>query len=295
MKSDQRLADAAAALVASRVKKAKKQIRAAAKGDVDGVHDLRVAVRKLRAAISVLRETILGTNALEREDRALRDLFAALGDARDDDVMLERITTMAKRRRLSAKTIAKLTSDLAAEQKHARKRVRRLIEKHPPKKLFARIAKKIHAHGAKPVVLAGGVDVPPMLVRHFLASVLFARWERVIAYETTLPAPYPTLHRLRVAIKKLRYAVDFFAGALDGAAKLDQPLQLAQDILGDLHDHDVARNYVLAHGGNEDVIAEEHKDAAKLFQRFEAAWDAISGAGFAAQLARSIGAAYQHH
>ena len=53
-----------------------------------------------------------------------------------------------------------------------------------------------------------------VLVRHFAASVLLRRYESVLAYEVVVPAPVDVLHRLRVAIKKLRYAVDFFADVL---------------------------------------------------------------------------------
>ncbi len=56
--------------------------------DVDAVHDMRVATRRLRAALSVF-QPIFPPRLFERFERKISYLTDALGEARDTDVFLE--------------------------------------------------------------------------------------------------------------------------------------------------------------------------------------------------------------
>jgi CHAD domain-containing protein len=159
-------------------------------------------------------------------------------------------------------------------------------------RLYSKIGRRVAQATAKARPRS---DEHRILVRHFAASVLVRRFETVLAYEVVVPATVDVLHRLRVAIKKLRYAIDFFGGALGKlAARLDQPLQTAQDQLGELHDHHVGRALVA-------VVEQKDKakralallrdvedgEAEQLLAVFMRTWQLLSRGRFAALLAQA--------
>jgi CHAD domain-containing protein len=292
MRGDQPLAEAGVALLGDRLKKASKLVKRAAKGDADGVHDLRIAIRKIRAALSVLEETLLDRGALRKDDKKLARLFSALGDVRDHDVLVDRVKRITKQHRLGKKGVAGVRAELDGRGRRATKHLRRVMHAEDPVRLFAKIGR----HVARTTAKSGPRgDDHRVLVRHFASSVLVVRYEAVLAYEVVLPASIEVLHRLRVAIKKLRYAIDFFGGALGKRAPgLDQPLQTAQDQLGELHDHHVGRALVAGverNGKPKRALANlrdvEDGEAEQLLAVFARSWQTLARGRFATLLARS--------
>jgi len=297
MRGDEPLGGAGLALLVERLKKAAKKVKPASRGDADGVHDLRVAIRKIRAAISVLRETILGKEALRKEDKQLSRLFSALGDVRDHDVLVDRVKRSAKRQRLDEKATAALRDDLEDRGRRAAKKLGAVMRADDPRRLLQKVGRR----AAQAIGKAGPHgDDHRVLVRHFAASVLVRRYETVLAFEVVMPAPIDVLHRLRVAIKKLRYAVDFFCDALGGdAPQLDRTLQKAQDQLGDLHDHHVASEAVAKVEGKRAAKGKEasalrklrHADdaeAKRLLAAFTRTWNIVAHGAFPKALARAL-------
>jgi CHAD domain-containing protein len=297
MHAEQPLGEAAAVLVAERVKKASKKVAEAKKGDVDGVHDLRVAIRKIRAVLSVLREATSEADSLRKADKRLSRLFSALGDVRDHDVMVARVTDLAKRRKLQGKGLDVLIEELEARRKQARKSLRACMKDDDPDDLLDVVGRCVARLAAK--MAPDDEDDHRALVRHFASSVILRRFETVLAFELELPASVDVLHRLRVAIKKLRYAVDFFSEALGEtkAEAIDGPLQSAQDQLGDLHDHHVARALVTeierrygSKRGLGELRDADDAEAARLLEEFEHSWKVLSGGAFTSLLAGAVGA-----
>jgi CHAD domain-containing protein len=297
MRGEEPLAEAGLVLLGERLQKAAKEVKPAAKGDPDGVHDLRVAIRKIRAAVSVLEETILDEGALEKEDEKLSRLFSALGGVRDHDVLALGVKRNAKREKLDKKGTARLRDQLDDQGKRASKKLRALMRAEDPRRLLKKVRRKAKRAFAK----AGPHgDDHRVLVRHFAPSVLLRRYEMVLAFEAIMPASVDELHRLRVAVKKLRYAVDFFGEALGrDAGHLDKSLQTAQDQLGDLHDHHVACEAVAKVEGKRPPKAKEKKalatlrraDAAemkRLRATFTHTWKTIAHGAVATSLAHAI-------
>src|SRR5688572_7821543 len=79
---------ALAAVIAKRHQALRSHLRPAREGDVEGVHQARVASRRLRETIPVLG-TGLDDVRLKPVRRRLRDLTRALGPVRELDVALE--------------------------------------------------------------------------------------------------------------------------------------------------------------------------------------------------------------
>src|SRR5690242_14165101 len=76
-------------------KRREKRLRRAEKGDPDGVHGARTAVRRLRIALDVLSIVAPEISELKRFDDRLRTLGKALGKVRDDDVLLDHVRRRA--------------------------------------------------------------------------------------------------------------------------------------------------------------------------------------------------------
>ncbi|HEY3329564.1 MAG TPA: CHAD domain-containing protein [Capsulimonadaceae bacterium] len=57
-------------------------------GDIEAVHDLRVATRRLRAVVSVIAPAFEG-KPLRRFEKTVSDMTDHLGEARDTDVFIE--------------------------------------------------------------------------------------------------------------------------------------------------------------------------------------------------------------
>src|SRR3982751_2655766 len=64
--------------------------------DIEGVHDMRVATRRLRAALEVF-EDCFPADAFKPALAEVKELADALGDRRDPDVALEAIESIAQK------------------------------------------------------------------------------------------------------------------------------------------------------------------------------------------------------
>jgi CHAD domain-containing protein len=119
--AETRFADAAAAAVETRTR----EVFAHAAGTMDaaGVHDTRVATRRLRAALEVFAACF----PRKRHKKLLREvkqLAAALGERRDADVAIERLGDLAAELpEGEASAIEGLVEELRGEQSAGRERV----------------------------------------------------------------------------------------------------------------------------------------------------------------------------
>src|SRR6185436_7095769 len=106
---------------------------------------------------------------------------------------------------------------------------------------------------------ASGIDAR-MRVRDVAGSAIWRRYEQWRAHEMALAHPTDeSLHAARIAVKRLRYTLEFFADALGPQVEqvLD-PLMALQENLGSLQDAVVARAYVEALGLSDDKGAQTY-------------------------------------
>ena len=103
------------------------EARASAPDDVEGVHDMRVATRRLRAVMEIFAESF----PKKRHRSALREvkrLGAALGERRDPDVMIARLRSLQEDLAAAdAPGVESLVSELAARQAGGSERVARQL------------------------------------------------------------------------------------------------------------------------------------------------------------------------
>lgn len=200
-------------------------------GDPEYLHQMRVGMRRMRSALTLFRE-LLGASAVPHA-AALRAIAGDLAPARDWDVLVGETlpaVAAASTRRVVTAAFAKVCARYRAA---ARRKAKLSI-------------KTISYNSALLALESWLATVPPASVvawrepaRAYAARVLAARHARVIQRGRHLGRfTVAELHRLRIAVKKLRYAVEFFASLFQIKAMAVQRARLAklQDILGSIND-----------------------------------------------------------
>jgi CHAD domain-containing protein len=206
---------AARKLLAGRLRDVRGHERGALAAGHDPVHDMRVACRRLRAALQ-----LFGGERLRPLEAEVKELQDALGAVRDLHVQ-EKWLRATGLRRLIAEREGRLGGATAA--------LRRALGR------FARdTAPALEA--ALPEV-AGKGHLGGSALRSELGARLRKLQRRMKRARALEPGP---AHELRIAAKRLRYEAELLeAGAPRAAEELLAQVEPLQDALGELHDADV--------------------------------------------------------
>ncbi|MCA9284388.1 MAG: CHAD domain-containing protein [Phycisphaerales bacterium] len=209
--------------------------------DVEHIHQTRVACRRLRTAFELF-DSCFPRRKMKSWRKGIRSLGRALGEARDLDVQMEFLQrhlggapdrdTVAGLERL----LLRLAQDRKAAQKSMRKRLHR-FERDGVLADLDRTVRQILAQAR----LEPTARAHPWLwqqaercVISYLAGLLFH--EPCVEHADRISEH----HEMRIAAKRLRYAMEVFASLYEG--RLSEPLEVVrtvQKMLGDLHDCDV--------------------------------------------------------
>ena len=205
---------------------------AAQAGDMRSVHQARVATRRLREALPVLR-TSLNDHALGRAERQVRKMTRALGPVRELDVALAHLDELAANHLVSGRALTRLRQTIARER-FARRR--ELLAAITPGKM-ERLRQRLGRAGE------GADDVPPPTSALAEAHAQVVRRARRLgsAVERAGGLYLPDrLHTVRIAAKKLRYALEIERELKRsrGTARVAQ-LKRLQDLLGRVHDYEI--------------------------------------------------------
>lgn len=194
--------------------------------NADALHQSRVALRRLRSALSLFRP-ILQEAERRRFQDALRHLAGVLGEARNLDVLLDR-----------------RGEALPAPTRDALSRRREETYDHAIDALHSAAAQGLMIDLSEWIALDRFVRAKGRAVSRriapFSASVLERYWRKMERRAAALASGDDDMrHELRIAGKKLRYASEFFASLYPRAESRDRfihGLEKLQDALGDLND-----------------------------------------------------------
>jgi CHAD domain-containing protein len=204
---------------------------AAQAGDTRSVHQARVATRRLREALPVLRAS-LDEDALGRAERQVRKMTRALGPVRELDVALAHLDELAAHHAVPARALSRLRQALAHEQFARRRELLAAITPGKMERLRQRLGR---AGDRDPLPRTGGAvdEAQAQVVRRA------GRLARMIERAGGLYLP-DRLHAVRIAAKKLRYALEI-QRELKRSKSTARILQLKrlQDLLGRMHDFEV--------------------------------------------------------
>jgi len=216
------------------------------------VHDLRVALRRLRGAVRLFGK---GAKA-SRAAAELRRIQGGLGPLRDLHVQLARFT--------------RLEETLPAPEAAVVAQVRAVLVAGRPRAVeSARTALQRWAKDGRPLLAdLARIRPPGKLGGHRLRNRLVRQLEELEGrVEAALDDPSPeAMHRLRIAVKRSRYGLEFLEPAMPSeTADIRAELVPLQLMLGDLHDLDVQIALVDRHAAHDALPA-----AADLVRRLAA-------------------------
>jgi len=208
--------------------------------DPEGVHSMRVASRRLRSALRDFTP-YLQKRRLSSVLKSLRDIADALGEVRDQDVAIL--------------ALEKLQTHTPHEVSPALKQfieVRKEIRDQAREELITMLAddqlKQLESSFTSAVdeATSGGTtrSAPPLLIsfRKMSRAIILDRLKELEKLSNGLFRPFEVenLHEMRIAAKRLRYAIELFQQCwgrpVATYAKRAAQLQTA---LGDVHDCDV--------------------------------------------------------
>jgi triphosphatase len=202
----------------------------AAEGDPEGVHDLRVALRRLRALMRVFRRLARARNLLRWRAQA-GALTRRFGAARDEDVWAGYLDGWA--------ASGSLTAGLAEYRARVRRRQMRLYKALRGTLGSAAYRDFMHAVAAAAEREPGSTGAAVEPIRCFAARALRRRLGKVLGLRADEESAQ-ALHHLRRKLRALRYRTEFFAPVLGAPVeRLAALLKQATDALGTVHDMDV--------------------------------------------------------
>jgi CHAD domain-containing protein len=210
---------------------------------VEGVHQMRVAMRRLRSALSLFRKVLP-----ESQDRWIRDetkwLAAILGEARDWDVFLAETVPPAVEMFPEQVGFERLRTLAEAERAEAYARMLAALRSERYAVLLVELRAWLEASGwREQQVSADSADlfVP---IGHVAGRLIEARRRKALKRGPDLgELNPPQRHEARKDVKKLRYAFEFFHNLYSGkkAKRFAQDLMRLQEGLGRLNDVETAR------------------------------------------------------
>ncbi|MDP1606609.1 MAG: CYTH and CHAD domain-containing protein [Rhodocyclaceae bacterium] len=225
--------------------------------DPEYVHQMRVATRRLFAAMRMFAP-VLPADFAEQMAPPLRELMAALGRTRDLDVLLDEIVGPVNAALADDPRIAALAGILADRRHATRNETVAFLARPGYGHLLLLAASLLHGRAlAEPAPPAAGE--PVLTLFDFAQRRLQKLQQRThhLALLARIDDP-SSLHALRIAIKRLRYALEFFGPLLPKRSFATAAKRLAtlQDELGQLNDLTNAGTMLMACAGADPKLRE---------------------------------------
>ncbi len=231
--------------------------------DAEYVHQMRVATRRLRAAMRMF-EPVLPEDFVEALVPPLRELMSVLGRTRDLDVLLTEIIGPVSAALGDDPRISTLAGILTDKRFASHGDTGRFLARPDYGRLILLAASLLNgkalAEPAPPVVEQPATEpVAAETLIEFAQRRLRKLQRRTHHLAALARIDDPTsLHALRIAIKRLRYAIEFFGPLMPkrsfGAAA--RRLAALQDKLGQLNDLANAGTVLMACAGNDPNLRE---------------------------------------
>ncbi len=210
--------------------------------DVEGVHDMRVATRRLRGLLRDFKPYFVKNISPKK----LKTIADALGMVRDADV------AVAALEKLAAHKNAEITHGLALfadAHRTRRARAREQLQHAISEKALTVLQEEFIAQLERATRITHGKHARKsarvnrkISFREAACEIALARFAELQDESRSLYRPFSTtpLHRLRIAAKRLRYAIELCAQCYGKSlAPFAQDISKLQTHLGELHDCDV--------------------------------------------------------
>jgi CHAD domain-containing protein len=228
-------ANASELLIRQRLGALRRALPLARGGDVNGVHQARVATRRLREALPLIARGSRGRRLI----RTIRRLTQALGPVRELDVAALMLDEIVATKDVPRGGAACLQQVVREERRLLHRDMLRALDRTNLDKLTKKAVSAARERGES---TASGVRArdPQQIVNARKRAARRAEALRA-AIENAAGIYLPDrLHAVRIAVKKLRYSMEIVR-ELSGSRAVARILALkrAQDLLGRMHDLEV--------------------------------------------------------
>jgi triphosphatase len=206
----------------------------------EGIHQMRVAVRRLRSAISSLKE-MLPAEDRRWVDEELRWLGGALGQARNFDVFSTELLPAARAGMANGAGWDELAGTLDRLRRSASDRAREAVLSERYTGAMLHLLRWFEARGWRESVL------PNSSIGDIAGPVLERRRHKLRQRSKGFDRLGPReRHKLRIAAKKLRYTIELLGGLFDKSDlhAYTRKLKGLQDDLGYANDVRVAHDFL---------------------------------------------------
>jgi CHAD domain-containing protein/DNA-binding CsgD family transcriptional regulator len=212
--------------------------------DIEALHDMRVATRRMRAAMGVFGP-YLEKKARRWLLRGQRATGRALGRVRDLDVFSANVRGYRDSLGGDNGGLDSFLAHLERKREKARGKMLAYLDDEAYKTFTGKMVTFCETPDEINIDATPHMPGPPS-VKNVVPHLIHTRYDEVRAYESLLDgAPIATLHALRIEAKRLRYTLEFFSDVLgpeaDGLIKM---VVRVQDHLGALQDASVAQSIV---------------------------------------------------
>ena len=206
--------------------------------DIEYIHRMRVATRRLRSGINLFGPLLAPKRAGDWQ-KSVRGLTKALGAARDADVQIEVLTTFLEPLQVPyrsgiSRLILRLRQRRAGYQSAVQEAVTTFEKSGTGEELDHRLA-QLDSFREYVNPLNTGLQA---LAYQSINTEL----QNFLSFEEKVQDPnnVKELHAMRIAAKHLRYTMEFFTTCYENELKTPlKTLRACQDLLGNIHDCDV--------------------------------------------------------
>lgn len=236
------------------------------------IHDLRVASRRLREGAALFAGALPATEG-KRLAKGVKRVTRMLGEVRNADEAFLFFSELGREGHPCCEgELEELMKGLRREREEAHAKLRDelgALDPEPLREDFEEIQKGMN-------IFNGGELDPFRNITLFAAQAILQRGETVseLLPEARLEENGAAQHRLRIAVKKLRYRLEIIAPLVrSGYEELRGALKGYQDVLGKLHDMDIFIEMVqkrLQEGrGREQLLRILAQKRSRLYSSFE--------------------------
>jgi inorganic triphosphatase YgiF len=209
-------------------------------GSAEGVHQFRVAIRRLRSALTAFR-AILPASQRQQTSRDLRWIAHQLGNARAWDVFLSEVLAAVRGQLGADQSLAAFTEAARSARADAYAAVMKTVDSARYTETLLRLEASWEG-GAWLAALGEKRDEPAYDFARRALKKLQRRLNKL--GDRIAELDEQELHELRIRAKKLRYAAEFFRSLFParGTKSFIKAMSEVQDRLGSLNDGAMVRH-----------------------------------------------------
>ena len=211
-------------------------------GDPEGVHQMRVGLRRLRTAISLFAD-IVADARMPAVRRELKWLSNELGPAREFEVFLTRVVAPLGQQHTRLSGMRTLSRDLADQREAAVARALAAVSSRRFGELTKNVAAWIETGRWREPRSKLARERGEQAIEVVARAQLKRRWKQIRKHGRRLAHLDPRArHELRIRAKKLRYATEFYKAVFAGKKQAKRrlaflsALKQLQECLGELND-----------------------------------------------------------